>query len=342
MKKTVQRNTFPRGWFHVGWTDELAENDVRPLRYFGRDLVMFRPPGGPATVLDAHCAHLGAHLGHGGRVEDGCIVCPFHECRWDSFGRHVATPYSERQTQRKQVRAWPTAETAGLICIWYDPEAQPPQWEPPAVPEATDETYGPAWPHATHRWNQVAVRPQYVTENIVDVSHLKPVHRSANPATLLSFEPDGHRFDVAMTIGIGTGKPATVLTPSGPVTSRLEATADGMGFTIFRFVGLSPTVYITTVTPVDENTADMRLTLLLPADSGFADDGLSRWGKATLNELIKQNERDFEIFRHLAYNPHPPFTPEEKDSYVRLRRWSDQFYATSESSSHGGEHVVAV
>jgi phenylpropionate dioxygenase-like ring-hydroxylating dioxygenase large terminal subunit len=335
--------TFPRGWFHIGWSDELGPDTAKPLRYFGNDLVMFRSRDAKVVVLDAHCRHLGAHLGYGGRIEDGCIICPFHEWKWDSQGRHVATPYSARATQRKTLRAWHTAETAGLICLWHDPDGAAPMWGPPTIPEANQPFYGRPWPHATHQWQSVVVKPQYVTENIVDVSHLKPVHKAANPATLLSFEAREHLFEVAMTIGIGDGKPPTKLTPDGPVTSRLEATADGLGFTIFRFRGLSPTVYITTVTPVEEGTADMRLTLLLPEDQGFADQGLSRWGNATLRELIKQNERDFEIFKHLAYTPHPPFTPEEKDSYLRLRRWSNQFYpkASAKADSHDRErHVV--
>ena len=54
------------GWFQVAYSDELDTSDVLPLKYFGRDLVLFRNESGQACVLDAHCAHLGAHLGHGG------------------------------------------------------------------------------------------------------------------------------------------------------------------------------------------------------------------------------------------------------------------------------------
>ena len=69
---------FPDGWFQVGYSDELAPGQVVPLKYFGRELVLYRGEDGVAHLLDAHCPHLGAHLGHGGRVVGADIECPFH------------------------------------------------------------------------------------------------------------------------------------------------------------------------------------------------------------------------------------------------------------------------
>lgn len=35
----------PLGWFQVAYSDEIAPGDVKPLKYFGRDLVIFRTDG---------------------------------------------------------------------------------------------------------------------------------------------------------------------------------------------------------------------------------------------------------------------------------------------------------
>ena len=59
---------YPRGWFVIGVSTELAPGDVRPIRYFGREMVLYRSESGAAIVHDAFCPHLGAHLGHGGKV----------------------------------------------------------------------------------------------------------------------------------------------------------------------------------------------------------------------------------------------------------------------------------
>jgi hypothetical protein len=56
---------YPRGWFQVAYSDEVEPGKVLLLKYFGKDLVAFRAESGSLSALDAHCPHLGAHLGHG-------------------------------------------------------------------------------------------------------------------------------------------------------------------------------------------------------------------------------------------------------------------------------------
>ena len=106
---------------------ELGPGEVRNKHYFGRDLVVFRSESGVPHVLEAYCAHMGAHLGVGsgapssrepgpGRVFRDCIECPFHGWRYDGTGRCVEIPYSEgRIPENARVRAFPTTEMNGLI-----------------------------------------------------------------------------------------------------------------------------------------------------------------------------------------------------------------------------------
>ena len=58
----------PNGWFAVAWSRELVAGEATRIRYFDHEMVLFRTRSGAAKVLDAYCAHLGAHLGEGGRV----------------------------------------------------------------------------------------------------------------------------------------------------------------------------------------------------------------------------------------------------------------------------------
>ena len=53
----------PFGWFVVSYANELKIGDVKAVRYFGQDQVLFRGESGKAAMLDAYCPHLGAHLG---------------------------------------------------------------------------------------------------------------------------------------------------------------------------------------------------------------------------------------------------------------------------------------
>ena len=58
----------PTGWFQVGWSDEIGVGDVHKMKYFDQEMVAWRAESGGITVMNAYCEHLGAHLGHGGKV----------------------------------------------------------------------------------------------------------------------------------------------------------------------------------------------------------------------------------------------------------------------------------
>src|SRR5688500_20225784 len=66
------------GWFMIGWSAEFPAGEVRPLQYFGEELVAYRDDHGDLHVLDAHCPHLGAPISHGGKVVGDCVEGPYH------------------------------------------------------------------------------------------------------------------------------------------------------------------------------------------------------------------------------------------------------------------------
>ena len=72
----MKRSPFPvpYGWFQVGWATDVAIGETKPLRYFGKHLVLWRDEDGGVHVQDAFCPHLGAHLGHGGKVAAGDVI----------------------------------------------------------------------------------------------------------------------------------------------------------------------------------------------------------------------------------------------------------------------------
>ncbi|MGH7634770.1 MAG: Rieske 2Fe-2S domain-containing protein, partial [Gemmatimonadaceae bacterium] len=60
---------FPSGWYALSLSRDLQRGDVRPITFAGREIVLFRTAAGIAGALDAHCPHLGAHMGYGGTVQ---------------------------------------------------------------------------------------------------------------------------------------------------------------------------------------------------------------------------------------------------------------------------------
>ena len=105
---------YPRGWFFIAHSDELKPGDVQPLKYFGKDLVLFRTESGKAVLSDAFCPHLGAHLGHEGRVIGESVRCPFHGWQFNADdGKCSSIPYCEDIPERARVRTWHTEEKNG-------------------------------------------------------------------------------------------------------------------------------------------------------------------------------------------------------------------------------------
>jgi cholesterol 7-dehydrogenase len=61
----------------------------------GEHFVVFRTEKGVASVLDAYCPHLGAHLGIGSRVIGDCVECPFHGWQFrGEDGQCTSIPYA--------------------------------------------------------------------------------------------------------------------------------------------------------------------------------------------------------------------------------------------------------
>src|SRR5438876_150602 len=87
---------YPKGWFIVADSQDVTPGRVKPLKYFGRNLVVWRGESGQVYLMDAHCKHLGAHMGYRGDEEQRKLVpevvgedvaCPWHGWRWNGQGR---------------------------------------------------------------------------------------------------------------------------------------------------------------------------------------------------------------------------------------------------------------
>ena len=88
---------------------------MRPLHYFGEDLVAYRDESGELHVMEAHCKHLGAHIGHGGKVVGDCVECPFHGWRWGPDGTNRYIPYQpDRPNRGLTLRVYPVHRAVRL------------------------------------------------------------------------------------------------------------------------------------------------------------------------------------------------------------------------------------
>jgi nitrite reductase/ring-hydroxylating ferredoxin subunit len=303
---------YPNGWFRALYAQELAPGEVKALRAFGRDLVAFRDEAGAAAVLDAHCPHLGAHLGVGGRVEGGGLRCPFHGWLWAGDGRCLEVPYAKKIPPGAKARAWPSLERNQIVWVWHDAERRPPRFDVPALPEVG----APGWtPLEIRRWT-VQSRWLDMNENAVDQAHFRFVHGTHTiPAT--TAEIDGHVLRCRSRMKQGT--------PRGEVEGSLDTDDYGPGLQTVRLAGIVPTLMLNTAVPVDENTTDVSFAYTVSRAEGEAAPGV---GAAIIRDLEKQMSQDIPIWEHKAYWERPALCDGD-GPIATYRRWMRQFFDAS-------------
>lgn len=308
----------PSGWFQIGWSAEFPPGEVHPLRYFGRRLVCFRSADGRLAVTDAHCPHMGAHLGHGGRVDGEDLVCPFHGWRWSSDGRNTAIPYSAT-TSRQRLRTWPVRERSGVVYLWHDEAGRDPYYEPPHIAEAGDDGWYQAWPDGVHTVRDGRLYPQYVLENAVDLPHLKYVHGWDEVPVEESVDEGDAWFRSSFT--------GELVTRSGRSPIRNTTEAWGVSCMLSRLEGLRETVQLMCTTPVDETTSDVRFSVFVRRDPGDPPGGTPGLVRAIVKaQTMGEWGKDAVIWEHMEYVERAPVVREEARAVVAMRRWSRRFY----------------
>ena len=95
--KELERCPFPIpvGWFHVDFSENLKVGEIRNVELFGQEWVLFRTESGKPGMSDPYCPHLGAHMGHGGKVCGEHLRCPFHHWEYDADGWCKSIPYAK-------------------------------------------------------------------------------------------------------------------------------------------------------------------------------------------------------------------------------------------------------
>ena len=155
-------------WHVVARASELAPGAVRSARLLGVDLVVWRGEDG-IQVWDDLCIHRGAKLS-GGKVKEGCLMCPYHGWTYDADGACVGIPAhpSQKPPPRARTRVHPARVLYDLVwtCVGE------PSGEPPPFPEFSDPAYR-SIPSGPYAFNALGPR---VIENFLDVGHFPFVH----------------------------------------------------------------------------------------------------------------------------------------------------------------------
>ncbi len=321
MTRRFPFSIFPNGWFRVAYSDELPPGKVKPLHYFGQDWVLFRTEDGLTQVFNAHCPHLGAHLGYGGRVEGQTIRCPFHGWCFDRKGQCVQIPHSSKVPPKVKISSLPVCEVNGLIMVYYHSQGEAPNWQMPELPKWNSQDWTPfqreSWKIRTH--------PQEMAENAMDTAHMLYLHgQSFRALKKAEFEINGtmltqrllpqYRLSIFRQLGIDA-------------EGSVEISCYGLGcqasYTVIKAIIEFHSLTLFMLTPIDGEFLDVHV--LVSTKKVFNKIVTYILRSKSMAEVSYNLQQDIPIWENKVYLSQPLLS-EADGPIMQYRRWAQQFY----------------
>ena len=313
----------PFGWFAVAMSREIGVGDIKTLRYFGTEFVVWRGEDGAIRAADPICPHLGAHLGVRSEVVGNDLRCAFHHWSFNGEGGVTDIPYTKfvpPKLKRNCLPVWPVTEADGVIYVWYHPKRAEPKWDVARMPECPD---GGEWVLSeTHEW-VINIHCQEITENGQDHAHFGAVH-GVPGAPAGGFNVEGWTRHNRVV--------AEMNTPRGPMTGIIDVRATGPGQSIGEYIDVTHVVQMQQVTPIDAEHTHLRWQLYhIPGLS----EGRLRVTKARMRDLVKQVNEDMPIWNAKVYKAQPLLVEGDgpmmayREQYKRYYQFDDGAPATA-------------
>jgi len=278
-------------------------------------MVLFRTESGQAVVFDAHCPHLGADLGFGGKVVGESIQCPFHAWRFGTDGTCLEVPECDRIPPKAKAQAWATREQNGMILAWYHPDGVAPTFDIPGCP---DDGWTPV---KSIVW-RIRSHPQEVGENTVDTAHMRPVHRT-EPSRVRS-GPD--LKGPVMELSLAFLAPGELVGMDGDNDVQLDIEMYGLGqIQVTSHVlnaGITARYWVNS-TPIDRENIDIHgvVSVQYGDDQAFTEEVAELFYEAFTTDFVK----DFPIWENKLYRRRPVLSAADGPIGV-YRKWAKQFY----------------
>jgi 3-ketosteroid 9alpha-monooxygenase subunit A len=306
----------PFGWYVVAMSDEIAPGELKTLKYFGTEFVLWRGHDGALHANDPYCPHMGAHFGHGGTVVENDLQCPFHHWRFNGDGGVTDIPYTDMippKLKRNCLPMWHVVERMGLVFAWYHPRQAAPKWEVATAPEVVNE----GWVLAErHEWI-IRIHVQEITENGQDYAHFRAVHGTQGPpASEFNLEGWSRRNTVE----------TQMVTPRGPMTGIIDSLAVGPGQSFTKFTDVTNVLLTQETSPIDAETTHLRWQLWHPPELS---EGKMRVTAARMRDLVKQLNQDIPIWEHKRYAVDPMLVKGDgpilayRQQYARFYQFDD-------------------
>ena len=160
-------------WYVAAWDHEVG-HALTAATILGEEVVLYRKTDGTPIALENACPHRKLPLSMG-RLQGDEVECGYHGLTFDCTGTCVRAPGAARIPKTAQVRSYPVEERYGLVWIWMGEASRA---NPADIVPV--ETWGdPAWGANRGESMTVDCNYLYITDNLLDPSHVAWVHQTS-------------------------------------------------------------------------------------------------------------------------------------------------------------------
>jgi phenylpropionate dioxygenase-like ring-hydroxylating dioxygenase large terminal subunit len=156
-------------WHVVAYAPDLKEGQPMAVRLLGEDLVLWRV-GEKIHAWRDLCIHRGTRLSLG-RIEQDCLICPYHGWTYDESGQCIR--YPAHPDQLPSARAHAKAYRANERYNWIWVTLGDAERDVPAFPQWDDPSFRKVY---CGPYTYKASGPRAI-ENFLDVTHFPFVHQ---------------------------------------------------------------------------------------------------------------------------------------------------------------------
>ena len=160
-------------WYVAEISSQVAAAPMA-VRVLGEPIVLFRKRNGDAVALEDACVHRKVPLSIGKVIGDQ-IQCAYHGLTYDSHGVCTRIPGTGRIPDTARIRSYPVSDRYGFVWIWMGPPESADASAIFKIESLDDPATGRTEPDSM----VVACNYLYITDNLLDPSHVAWVHPSS-------------------------------------------------------------------------------------------------------------------------------------------------------------------
>lgn len=160
-------------WYAAAWDREVGQ-EILPRKILGERIALYRTEAGEPVALEDACPHRKLPLSMGHRRGDA-IECGYHGLTFDRTGRCIHAPAANRIPPAVRVRSYPLVSRYGLLWIWMGDASKA---DPDRIFQV-EHWNDSRWGHNRGGDMLVDCDYRYVTDNLLDPSHVAWVHATS-------------------------------------------------------------------------------------------------------------------------------------------------------------------